>query len=76
MKQLEDSLETHKFYVEMLDICSVSYSANINAMHLWLTDVGYGLWNSVSEGTVALEGDIPDPSHIPIWSHMEKCPGI
>jgi hypothetical protein len=41
----------------MFDMCSIIYSANVNAMleffprtrQLWLIDVGYGLWNSFSK---------------------------
>jgi hypothetical protein len=48
---------THKVYIEMFDMCSISYSVNVDAIfefssrtaHLWLTDVGYGLWNSLSK---------------------------
>jgi hypothetical protein len=32
IKQLENSMETHKVYVEMFDIHSISYSANANTM--------------------------------------------
>jgi hypothetical protein len=32
MKQLENVMETHKVYLEMFDMCSISYSANVNAV--------------------------------------------
>jgi hypothetical protein len=32
MKQLENSMETHRVYLEMTDMCSISYSTNVNAI--------------------------------------------
>jgi hypothetical protein len=51
MKQLENNVKSHKVYIEMLDMCSVSYPAYANAIfeffpctpQPWLIDVGYGL---------------------------------
>jgi hypothetical protein len=34
MKQLKNNLETHKFYLEMFDICSISYPTNINVIFI------------------------------------------
>jgi hypothetical protein len=49
MKQLENSLETHEVYLEMLDICSIRYFAKfivrILPMHAATVThrLGYGL---------------------------------
>jgi hypothetical protein len=53
MKKLENSMKIHNVYLEMFDMCSISYSANVNQIfeffprtpQLWLIDFGYGLWN-------------------------------
>jgi hypothetical protein len=53
MKQLENSMET----LEMCNMSSISYPANVNTIfeffprspQLWLIDVGYALWNSLSK---------------------------
>jgi hypothetical protein len=50
-KQLENSMETRKIYLEIFDICSITCSANVNAvfkffpctLQLRLIDVVYGL---------------------------------
>jgi hypothetical protein len=57
MKQLENSTETYKVYLQMIDMHSSSYSADVKAIfdffpcspQLWIIDVGYGLWNSLSK---------------------------
>jgi hypothetical protein len=50
MKQIENSLESHKIYLEMFDLCPlISYAADIDTVfdlfmctpQLWLIDVGY-----------------------------------
>jgi hypothetical protein len=52
MKQLENNVETHnKVYLEIFNICSTSFPANVSAIflfypctpQLWLIDVGCGL---------------------------------
>jgi hypothetical protein len=76
-KQLENSLENHKLYVEMFDICFISYSANFNtifefllcALQLWthrrwLRPVKFA--TEAFEGTVASKVGIPGLSYIPI----------
>jgi hypothetical protein len=53
MKQPKNSMETHNVYLEMFDMCSISYSTNINMtfeffpcmLQMWFIDAGYGLWN-------------------------------
>jgi hypothetical protein len=53
--QLENNMETHKVYLEMFDICSISYSTNtiieffLCTPKLWLIDAGRDLWNSLSK---------------------------
>jgi hypothetical protein len=32
MKLLENSMETHKVYLEMFDVCSIIYSADVNVI--------------------------------------------
>jgi hypothetical protein len=32
MERLGNSKEAHRIYIEMFDLCSISYSANVNAI--------------------------------------------
>jgi hypothetical protein len=62
IKQPENNIKTYKVYLEMFDMCSISYSANVNVIHRrWLWPVKFAL-----EGTVASQVGTPGLSHIPI----------
>jgi hypothetical protein len=74
MKQLEIVMETNRFYLKLLDICSIilpckrqrdtrilpMYASNVTHRR-WLRPVKFAL-----EGTVKSEVDMPGISHIPI----------
>jgi hypothetical protein len=71
MKQVQNSMEIHKGYLEMFDICPLCkrqhytritdvYAATVTARP-WLWPLKF-----VPGGTVALEVGIPDLSHISV----------
>jgi hypothetical protein len=57
-QQSVNSMETHEVYLQMFDMCSISYSLDINMifeffpcmLQLWLVNADYGLWNSFLKG--------------------------
>jgi hypothetical protein len=76
MAQLESNKQTHGVCLKMFNVCSISYSANVNAIfkffactpQLWPIDVSYALSNSfwILEATVATGGGLPSLSLYPI----------
>jgi hypothetical protein len=62
MTELENSTEFHKVHLGIFDMCSISYSANVNVIFefvlctslLWLIDVDNGLWHSLSKPSKGL----------------------
>jgi hypothetical protein len=48
-------MEIHKFSLEVFENCSINYLANVKVIFeclpkLWLIDIAYGSWNSLSKG--------------------------
>jgi hypothetical protein len=77
-KQIENSKETHKVYLEMFDMCTVSYYANVNAIfkifRMYTAPVSQRkIAFAALEGTVVFRVGTPGLSHILIDKSNGSC---